>query len=235
MIKYIKVFGGIILLFIVFIIVPFIKPTTNFINDNCEIWIHKGGGEYNDYRISNIIKVQEEGYLGVEIDLIYKNETIWLCHDYNNSSNSLRLDSVISILDTLNLSYWFDLKSGFDNNDARLLFINTILKSKNLSNRIIIESGNYNTIKSMHQNNILVTYRLRKFNGSFFNKFLSLLKNHLFIITHRPNSIALSMQDYNQWVKTFYNNENVLTWSVNKPKCILEKNEKIKIILKDLN
>ena len=66
---------------IIFLIIPFfITPNPFFISEK-QTWAYRGCGEKNNYNPENLAKAVNEGYQGVEIDVVYKDKQIWVQHD----------------------------------------------------------------------------------------------------------------------------------------------------------
>jgi len=195
---------------------PKIISSPDFIFEKPQKWIHKGYGEYNQYKIYNFIAAHQTGYTGIEFDLTCINNQILVQHDMLVNKESLKLDELLPVLDSLDMYYWIDLKTGFDKRNNILLLTNALNEFPNLKNRTIIECGTFSGLHTFKQQNYRITYRIRQYSGNLFNQGISFIKNCLIITLSNPNAIAIDAKNINPYTHFLYSNQNKMIWNTDE-------------------
>lgn len=236
--KYLVLF---LLLFFILLLafIPFLKPVPE-INIKNKLWTHKGYGDYNQYRIENILLANSKGFGGVELDLHFNSDSndFFLCHAYTLENCQLKFSTIIDTLAIHKIKLWLDLKTMSGDYVVMIDRLNNIIDSSKIDkNSIIVEVKKIKLIRLLKHKGISAALWLKPMNDyNWFRKVIIVYKNNIKLLLCNPNAVAIPISEYNRIVKVLYQNQNIICWD-NSYNCSnyaeYLKNKEIKIVLID--
>lgn len=212
-----------------------VKPVEGFF-DKQEVWAHRGLSNITTpYSEELFKKVTVEGYRGVEIDVFFNLEKnrFDVTHDYNENAPTFSLEEVLKLLPS-EIYIWFDFKNLSSlNKKHAIIKLNELFPGK-AKNRIIIESHDWISLKTLSEANFFTSVWVNfSYKSRIYDLRLYFLKTMIAFTNFTSFSMAHDRYDDN--FSKILKNNNVMLFTVNKKNKILElfKNKNVKIILTD--
>lgn len=176
-------------------------------------WAHKGCGHYNAYHPAHFESAYRQGFTGIEMDLLVRDQEIMVQHDKIENQHPLTFPALLQEIKHLQLHLWLDIKTGFDTHPPAIdQLIAKIQQYPDFPTYVIVETNHFKMMRALKKHNIPVAYRIRYFNGSLFNRTISFIKNNIYILLIRPDALAMPSHQIPAHYNFIYKHHHIITW-----------------------